>query len=171
MVGEQALQGACRFGVVLGEDGRDEGRHDAPGLVVDGDVRGHRNDASGLAHLLDIGRIQPEIGSVADALDLVVDLAAEPRELALEEPRSQCLRRRPAGLRAAREVEAWGENRSGRRGAGDQVRGTGSTQRGSSLAARLTSPTSATRPVFRLIWRLLGSKAADFRALPLQNGV
>ena len=91
MVGDHALQGACRFGVVLGEGGSDEVRHDPPGLVVDGDGRGHRDDTAGLAHL-HIACIHPEIGSVAlersieEALDLVVDLAARLRDLALGDP-------------------------------------------------------------------------------------
>ena len=62
----------------------------APALVVDRDRDGHRDryDAPGLAHL-QIGRIQPEIGPVTlqrpveEALDLVVDLAAQPGDLAL----------------------------------------------------------------------------------------
>ena len=100
MVGDQAFQGACGFGVVLGEGVSDEVRHDASALVVDGHDRGQRDDAPGLAHL-HIGRIQPEIGSVAlessieEALDLVVDLAAKPRDLALGEPGGACPARVP----------------------------------------------------------------------------
>ena len=100
MVGNQALQGACGFGVVLGEAGSDEVQHDAPTLIVDGDGRDQRDDAPGLAHL-HIGRVQPEIGSVAlessieEALDLVVDLAAKPRDLALGEPGGTCPARVP----------------------------------------------------------------------------
>ena len=66
----------------------------APSLVVDRDRHGHRDrdDAPGLAHL-QIGRIQPEIGPLAlqrpleEALDLAVDLAAQPRHLALGDAR------------------------------------------------------------------------------------
>ena len=62
----------------------------APALVVDRDCDGYRDryDAPGLAHL-QIGRIQPEIGPVTlqrpveEALDLVVDLPAQPGDLAL----------------------------------------------------------------------------------------
>ena len=61
-----------------------------PALVVDGHSHGHRDrdDASGLAHL-HISRIQPQIGTVAlqrsikEAVDLIVDLAAQPGDLAL----------------------------------------------------------------------------------------
>ena len=64
-----------------------------PALVVDGHSHGHRDrdDASGLAHL-HISRIQPQIGPVAlqrsieEAVDLIVDLAAQPGDLLLETP-------------------------------------------------------------------------------------
>ena len=64
MLGDQAPRDAGCFGVVQGEGGRDECRYDAPTQVVDGDVRGHRDDAPGLTYL-HIGRIQPEMGSVS----------------------------------------------------------------------------------------------------------
>ena len=62
----------------------------AAALVVDSHRHGHRDrdDASGLAHL-HISRIQPQIGPVAlqrsieEAVDLIVDLPAQPRDLAL----------------------------------------------------------------------------------------
>ena len=54
-------------------------------------------------------------------------------------PNLQSARCRLAGLPAARGAETWGGKRSGRRAAKDQVRATGSTQRGSSFAGRLTS--------------------------------
>ena len=65
-----------------------------PALVVDGHSHGHRDrdDASGLAHL-HISRIQPQIGPVAlqrsieEAVDLIVDLAAQPGDLALGDAR------------------------------------------------------------------------------------
>ena len=68
--------------------------HLTPALVVDRDRYGyrHRDDASGLANL-HIGRIQPEIGPLAlqrpveEALYLVVDLAAQPGDLALGDAR------------------------------------------------------------------------------------
>ena len=64
--------------------------HLAPSLVVDRHRHGHRDrdDAPDLAHL-DIGGVEPQIGPLAlqrpveEALDLVVDLAAQPRDLAL----------------------------------------------------------------------------------------
>ena len=84
----------------LGPEGLGLGRADrhaqdlAPSLVVDRDHDCHRDryDAPGLAHL-HIGRIQPEIGPVAlqrpveKAADLVVDLAAQPGDLALGDAR------------------------------------------------------------------------------------
>ena len=63
-------------------------QHLAPALVVDRDGDRDRDDASGLAHL-HMGRVEPQIGPVAlkgaveEALDLAVDLAAQPRHLAL----------------------------------------------------------------------------------------
>ena len=65
----------------------------AAALVVDGHSHGHRDrdDASGLAHL-HISRIQPQIGPVAlqrsieEAVDLIVDLAAQPGDRLLEMP-------------------------------------------------------------------------------------
>ena len=62
----------------------------AAALVVDGHSHGHRDrdDASGLAHL-HVGGVEPQIGPVAlqrsieEAVDLIVDLAAQPGDLAL----------------------------------------------------------------------------------------
>ena len=60
----------------------------AAALVVDGHSHGHRDrdDASGLAHL-HVGGVEPQIGPVAlqrsieEAVDLIVDLAAQPGDL------------------------------------------------------------------------------------------
>ena len=76
-------------GLGLGRTDR-HAQHLAPALVVDCHRDGHRDrdDASGLAYL-HIGRVQREIGPVAfqrpveKAADLVVDLAAQPGDLAL----------------------------------------------------------------------------------------
>ena len=66
----------------------------AAALVVDGHSHGHRDrdDASGLAHL-HVGGVEPQIGPVAlqrsieEAVDLIVDLAAQPGDLALGDAR------------------------------------------------------------------------------------
>jgi hypothetical protein len=67
-----------------------QAQHFAPAIAIDADRDDdrHRDDAAGLAHF-HIGRIEPDIGpitfqrSVEEGLHLVVDLAAQPADLAL----------------------------------------------------------------------------------------
>jgi hypothetical protein len=68
----------------------DRAQHLAPAVAVHPDGHDHRDrdDPAGLADL-HVGRVEPEIGPVAfdrpveEALDPVVDLLAEPADLAL----------------------------------------------------------------------------------------
>ena len=120
-----------------------EAEHFAPSVSVDADRDddGDRNDAAGLAHL-HVGGVEPDIGPIAferpvqEGLHLVVDLAAQPADLALGDAghahRShqivdrarrdaldvsflhhggECLLRHAARLQKAREVAALAEFR------------------------------------------------------------
>ena len=95
-------------GLCLGRADR-HAQHLAPALVVDGNRDGqrHRDDPPGVPHL-HIGRIEPEVRPLAleraleEAPDLVVDLRAQPRHLALGDARSSPWPepgRRPSGSR------------------------------------------------------------------------
>ena len=75
----------------LGLRGTDiQAQHLAPAIAVDadGDDDGGRDDAAAPAHL-QIGRVEPDIGPIAfdraaeEGLDLLVDLLAQPADLAL----------------------------------------------------------------------------------------